>query len=286
VLSIDINVILTTEYYLFGETRLSTGNMFTDRLFTGQRQMAGLGIYQFGARFYSPELGRFLSADPMGQNIANPQAFNRYSYASNNPVRYTDPTGYWVDEGCGTSMCRDTTTSGISVISGTRVGNSSDGYISGGSGGDGGNVNQDGDGYPEVPDPSYPSVTIGTSMGCDESTYVECFYARELLEINGNLEIDNDQFNLLMIATFYDITNRDRTASSRTRYDTPFWDAGGDAPGTVCFSGDCYDRVEVNYFAQGMWSAANREPLWYGEEVIVGSWKRLNYTLNPGTYSQ
>jgi RHS repeat-associated protein len=99
--------------------------MFTDRLFTGQREVAGLGIYHYGARFYSPKLGRFLSADPMGQSIANPQGFNRYSYALNNPVRYTDPTGYWVDEGCGTSMCSDTTTSGISVISGTRVGNSS-----------------------------------------------------------------------------------------------------------------------------------------------------------------
>ncbi len=95
------NVVGEMRYYASGETRLDTGNMFTDRLFTGQRQIAELGIYQFGARFYSPKMGRFLSADPMAPNIASPQGFNRYSYALNNPIRYNDPTGYWIDEGCG-----------------------------------------------------------------------------------------------------------------------------------------------------------------------------------------
>jgi uncharacterized protein RhaS with RHS repeats len=49
-------------FYPFGETRFTTGMMQTDKLFTGQREMAGLGIYNYGARFYSPKLGRFLSA--------------------------------------------------------------------------------------------------------------------------------------------------------------------------------------------------------------------------------
>jgi len=49
-------------YYPFGETRLTTGTIYTDKLFTGQREMAGLGIYHYQARFYSPKLGRFLSA--------------------------------------------------------------------------------------------------------------------------------------------------------------------------------------------------------------------------------
>ncbi len=76
--------------------------MFTDRLFTGQREMAGLGIYQFGARFYSPKMGRFLSADSIVPQPFNPQSLNRYTYALNNPIRYNDPTGHWIDEGCGT----------------------------------------------------------------------------------------------------------------------------------------------------------------------------------------
>ena len=56
--------------------------------------MAGLGIYDYGARFYSPKLGRFLSADTIVPGAANPQAFNRYSYVLNNPIRYNDPTGH------------------------------------------------------------------------------------------------------------------------------------------------------------------------------------------------
>ncbi len=87
------NVVGEMRYYAFGETRLSTGNMFTDRLYTGQRQIAELGIYHFNARFYSPKLGRFLSADTLMSGFANPQNLNRFSYVANNPVRYTDPTG-------------------------------------------------------------------------------------------------------------------------------------------------------------------------------------------------
>jgi hypothetical protein len=36
--------------YPFGETRLTTGVLNTDKLFTGQREQAGLGIYHYGAR--------------------------------------------------------------------------------------------------------------------------------------------------------------------------------------------------------------------------------------------
>jgi RHS repeat-associated protein len=78
----------------FGETRFTTGTMLTDKLYTGQREMTGLGIYHYQARFYSPKLGRFLSADTIVPGYANPQAFNRYSYVLNNPVKLTDPTGH------------------------------------------------------------------------------------------------------------------------------------------------------------------------------------------------
>jgi len=84
-------------YYPFGETRVTTGTIFTDRLFTGQREITGLGIYHFNARFYSPKLGQFLSADTIVPSPANPQAFNRYSYALGNPLRYIDPSGHCID---------------------------------------------------------------------------------------------------------------------------------------------------------------------------------------------
>ena len=63
--------------------------------------MVGLGIYHYGARFYSPKLGRFLSPDSIVPGYANPQAFNRYSYVFNNPLKYIDPTGH--DPVCGNS---------------------------------------------------------------------------------------------------------------------------------------------------------------------------------------
>ena len=81
-------------YYPFGETRLTTGTIYTDKLFTGQREMVGLGIYHYQARFYSPKLGRFLSADTIVPSYANPQNLYRYSYVLGNPLKYTDPTGH------------------------------------------------------------------------------------------------------------------------------------------------------------------------------------------------
>jgi hypothetical protein len=47
-------------------------------------------------RMYDPELGRFISADPNVQFIKDTQSYNRYSYVHNNPLRYSDPTGYFV----------------------------------------------------------------------------------------------------------------------------------------------------------------------------------------------
>ena len=69
----------------------------TDYRYTGQRSFeASLGsLYHYGARWYSPVLGRFLSPDPTVPDPGNPQHLNRYSYVYNSPYMYTDPTGYW-----------------------------------------------------------------------------------------------------------------------------------------------------------------------------------------------
>src|SRR5690606_34035162 len=45
-------------------------------------------------RIYDPLLGRFLSADLVVQTPGDLQSYNRYSYVRNNPLRYTDPTGF------------------------------------------------------------------------------------------------------------------------------------------------------------------------------------------------
>ncbi|CAI8165797.1 MAG: tRNA(Glu)-specific nuclease WapA [Pseudidiomarina mangrovi] len=87
----------------FGQTRsihtssaLSLGLMMapTEQGFTGHRQMDALGIVHMKGRIYDPTIGRFLQADPFIQAPKNSQNYNRYSYVLNNPLRYTDPSGY------------------------------------------------------------------------------------------------------------------------------------------------------------------------------------------------
>lgn len=51
------------------------------------------GLYYFGARYYNPETGRFMSVDPAGIDITNPQSWNRYAYVQNNPYTFVDPDG-------------------------------------------------------------------------------------------------------------------------------------------------------------------------------------------------
>jgi len=62
--------------------------------YTGQELDAESGLYCYGARYYNAVLGRFVSADPSGPDIGNPQALNRYSYVLNNPIFLVDPSGY------------------------------------------------------------------------------------------------------------------------------------------------------------------------------------------------
>ncbi len=53
------------------------------------------------ARYYSPVSGRFLTPDPiMSAVLRNPQSWNRYAYALNNPLKFTDPTGMYVFGAC------------------------------------------------------------------------------------------------------------------------------------------------------------------------------------------
>ena len=56
--------------------------------------MEHAGIIHMNGRIYDPTLGRFLQADPFVQAPGNSQSYNRYSYVLNNPLSYTDPSGY------------------------------------------------------------------------------------------------------------------------------------------------------------------------------------------------
>jgi len=93
------------DYLPFGEelfagtgARNSQQNYGADNLrqkFTGKERDLEWGLDFFVARYYSAVQARFISADSFGGNPYNPQALNRYSYVLNNPLKLTDPTGYF-----------------------------------------------------------------------------------------------------------------------------------------------------------------------------------------------
>ena len=81
-----------TLYRPYGEAVLASGEL-PEFGFTGQRFESELGIYDYGARFYDPVIGRFLSADPIVPEPGDPQSLNRYSYVRNDPMTRIDPSG-------------------------------------------------------------------------------------------------------------------------------------------------------------------------------------------------
>ena len=61
--------------------------------YTGKPHDDDTGLSYYGARFYDPAIGRFISPDPHPIVPTKPITFNRYAYAADNPYKYKDPTG-------------------------------------------------------------------------------------------------------------------------------------------------------------------------------------------------
>jgi RHS repeat-associated protein len=80
------NVVQINTYDEYGTP--SAGNIGRFQ-YTGQTWFAEAGLYNYKARFYSPYLGRFLQADPIGYG----DGLNRYGYVGNDPINFIDPSG-------------------------------------------------------------------------------------------------------------------------------------------------------------------------------------------------
>ena len=95
-------------YYPYGGNRGTAFSDLTTRRFTGQYHEQALpggeGLAYYNARWYDPQLGRFISADTLIPDHKNPQALNRYAYTYNNPIHLVDPTGH---EPCSTGAWGD-----------------------------------------------------------------------------------------------------------------------------------------------------------------------------------
>jgi RHS repeat-associated protein len=101
------NVVRRHDYLPFGEEPGMAPGMDNVR-FAGKERDPETQLDYFAARFYLPRTGRFTTSDPdhVGGNIVDPQSWNAYAYARNNPLRFVDPTGtdYFIQVEGGTGF--------------------------------------------------------------------------------------------------------------------------------------------------------------------------------------
>ncbi|NQZ07415.1 MAG: RHS repeat-associated core domain-containing protein, partial [Algicola sp.] len=177
----------------FGKARTSTGAIESDgtegtgllpsgtltpRGFTNHEHLGESGLIHMNGRAYDPDLGRFLSVDPIISMPDNGQSLNPYSYVMNNPLKYTDPSGYTLKErneaarkaataarkaGCDRNTCEKTTNLETGEVTFKKVkGNGANTSDSGG-----GNDKADA-GSPTAPDDidwaNDPSITVGLTL--------------------------------------------------------------------------------------------------------------------------
>jgi len=107
--------------------------------FTGKERDSESGNDYFGARYYRSSMGRFLSPDPTGGHVEDPQSLNKYSYVGNNPLIRTDPTGLDFNLQCSggnTATCQggvqgttSTDANGKSTFTATVISNDKNGGL-------------------------------------------------------------------------------------------------------------------------------------------------------------
>ncbi|WP_169337027.1 RHS repeat domain-containing protein [Algicola sagamiensis] len=68
--------------------------MEENRGFTGHEEINRTGIIHMNGRIYDMDVGRFMQADPFIQYPSDTQGYNRYAYVQNNPLKFTDPSGF------------------------------------------------------------------------------------------------------------------------------------------------------------------------------------------------
>lgn len=84
-------VVSSTSYLPFGDVRQGGAEKYS---YTGKEMDKATGLYNFDARYTSPELRHFTQADIADPDFDDPQDLNRYAYVGNNPLSYVDLDGY------------------------------------------------------------------------------------------------------------------------------------------------------------------------------------------------
>jgi len=84
------NIISGFDYEPFGEQLYEIGE---ETFSYNSKEFDDSGLFYYGARYYDPDNGRFLSADTVKGKRTDPQSLNRYVYVKNNPINFVDPMG-------------------------------------------------------------------------------------------------------------------------------------------------------------------------------------------------
>jgi RHS repeat-associated protein len=84
----------------FGVPTVTQGSSTQPFEYTGEQRDGDTGLIYLRGRTYDPTLGRLVQRDPLPGTLDSSESQNRYAYALNNPILYTDPTGLWTAGVC------------------------------------------------------------------------------------------------------------------------------------------------------------------------------------------
>ena len=124
----------------FGYQMVYTTSCAQEYEFAGMELDSETGNYATWFRNYEPNLGRWMSPDPLGGDVTNPQSLNRYPYVLNNPTSLSDPLGLylpvlgcdasdpacdpcdsWYDPDCGGPVPAGVKVAGLGVVTGVEM---------------------------------------------------------------------------------------------------------------------------------------------------------------------
>jgi RHS repeat-associated protein len=259
------NLVSELRYKPWGETRYAGGTTATKYQYTSQYSYeSDFGLYFYQSRFYDPSLGRFSQPDSIiPEQSQGVQAWDRYAYTNNNPLLYTDPSGHCI-------ICIAV---GIAILAAATS-----------------PIWQ-----PQIEQLRQPRIQNDPNgSGCTNSL-TSCYQQGILAELESG-HVEEDEFNQLMETVATDMEEGmvlpnpvGGLLTGRDTFDTPFYNGGGrgglenppyESSQTVCIGDQgCWERSDINYFAQGMWSAESGESLetalWTTEQ-----WNSTSYSLS------
>jgi len=106
-----------SDYFPYGGEKVVTGSDINNYKFTGKERDTESGLDNFGARYDASSMGRFMTPDAFfkDSHVGDPQSWNEYAYARNNPLRYVDPNGENATVSTSCSTTNNQTTCNVNI---------------------------------------------------------------------------------------------------------------------------------------------------------------------------